>query len=403
MKKILYTLLRSVYFFMSTIIVAVNFNKTKETQFLFKNTTPDTYIFTVKKDNTLQKIALKPQSSLILTQDKDHLIQQLTINSVLKSPQKAYLQVIADQDNKPTYSIQDKAYPFDQFQVNFATSLNATGDYYKDAINGIEKNYPGNISTHWYKASLPNGVTPAAFIDFTRALYTKYFPLDSPEKAIKPDKVTRIPKKLHQIWIGPKPVPEEYKKYQAAWRSLHPNWQYKLWTNADVINFPWSNPQIKAVFTKATNYATKADILRIEILNAFGGVYVDLDTEPLEPLDSLTHTFDFFGLLYGPDKGTLVVDVFFLGATAGHPIIQETLKNIVRFADNPPNLSHLTKDKNFASIVTHAVMPLTHAVWQKADKTGKRDIILPLIYFSNYTITPFSYGVHYPKRSWLYT
>jgi len=131
--------------------------------------------------------------------------------------------------------------------------------------------------------------------------------------------------------------------------------------------------------------------LRFEILKKFGGVYVDLDTEPFEPIDFLVMNFDFFGMLYGPVCGSLFIDNYFIGSAPGHPIINQAIENIISLSKNPSDL--------YPNLLT-SIIPLTRAVYQRAGKYQTRDIILPVKYFNNHATSIFSYGTHYPKRLW---
>ena len=44
----------------------------------------------------------------------------------------------------------------------------------------------------------------------------------------------KIPKKIHQIWIGPKKMPNNYKIWTETWKKYNPSWHYKLWTEKDL-------------------------------------------------------------------------------------------------------------------------------------------------------------------------
>ena len=39
----------------------------------------------------------------------------------------------------------------------------------------------------------------------------------------------KIPKIIHQIWIGPKPIPDQYKEFSQKMIEMHPDWEYHLW------------------------------------------------------------------------------------------------------------------------------------------------------------------------------
>ena len=91
-----------------------------------------------------------------------------------------------------------------------------------------------------------------------------------------------IPTTLHHIWLGPKPVPEEWI---AAWRAMHSSWKHRLWREADLATLPTVNRRHLDALLKAGVWHGAADIARYEILLAEGGVYVDVDSKPLRPFD----------------------------------------------------------------------------------------------------------------------
>ena len=43
-----------------------------------------------------------------------------------------------------------------------------------------------------------------------------------------------IPRTLHQVWLGPDPIPARYMGFLDGWRRLHPGWSYQLWTDGDL-------------------------------------------------------------------------------------------------------------------------------------------------------------------------
>jgi hypothetical protein len=279
----------------------------------------------------------------------------------------------------------------DILQPDFYRALETTPEYLADCMHAIPKIYPGNITSKWYFAALP-ALLPRTFLEQLHNQYNSRYTRRSLQK--------RIPAYIHQIWIGTKPIPEQYKKWQKSWQEKHPRWQYKLWTNIDVAQYTWSSRLLKLAYHNAVNYAAQADILRFDILYQYGGVYIDIDTQALEPLDGLISQFDFFAILYGPHKGTLVIDTFFIGAIPHHPILARTLQLIEQYAEQLPDVSYITRNQKFIKNLSMGVMPFTQSIAYLLNKTSMRDIILPMSYFAHYRITPWSYGVHYPARTW---
>jgi hypothetical protein len=92
-----------------------------------------------------------------------------------------------------------------------------------------------------------------------------------------------IPRILHQIWLGRKPLPDAFARYRETWRHHHPAWTSKLWTEE---NMP-SDLYHGAVYETLRFPAERADLLRLELLWRQGGVYVDVDFECLLPVDPL--------------------------------------------------------------------------------------------------------------------
>ena len=44
----------------------------------------------------------------------------------------------------------------------------------------------------------------------------------------------KIPKIIHQIWIGPKKMPIRYKIWMKSWREINPEYEYRFWTDKDI-------------------------------------------------------------------------------------------------------------------------------------------------------------------------
>ncbi len=135
----------------------------------------------------------------------------------------------------------------------------------------------------------------------------------------------RIPKIIHQIWLG-SPLPKRFKKYQKSWLIHHPGWRYKLWTDADIKNFTWSNQKSKKLFDDAQNYGEKSDILRYELLYRYGGLYIDVDFECLKPFDNLHCCYDFYTGI--SNTASLELNNALIGSAAGHPIMKRCIEDL---------------------------------------------------------------------------
>lgn len=106
-----------------------------------------------------------------------------------------------------------------------------------------------------------------------------------------------IPKKIHQIWLGGKPLPPRESEWQQGWIERHPDWEYKLWTDQEISDHGWDQT---FEVEKADSWSCKSDIYRFAILMQYGGVYLDTDMECIGSLDTLNLNKDF---ICAPQEG----------------------------------------------------------------------------------------------------
>ena len=112
-------------------------------------------------------------------------------------------------------------------------------------------------------------------------------------------KQEKIPKIIHQIWLGGG-VPDRYVFYMNTLKQANPDWEHRLWTDADVDGFVLKN---KKVFSKTKSLASKSDIFRYEILERFGGIYLDTDFYGVKSFNELLYLDFFCGYHDGGVKG----------------------------------------------------------------------------------------------------
>jgi hypothetical protein len=129
-----------------------------------------------------------------------------------------------------------------------------------------------------------------------------------------------IPRVFHQIWVGPEPFPDEFRGLQATWTRNHPDWELRLWTEE---NLPAGLVRTEG-YELLRQPGERADILRLELLYRFGGVYVDVDFECLRSIDPLLDGVSvFFGAL---DSGRISNAI--IGSVPGHPYFERALREV---------------------------------------------------------------------------
>jgi mannosyltransferase OCH1-like enzyme len=129
-----------------------------------------------------------------------------------------------------------------------------------------------------------------------------------------------IPRVIHQIWIGPDPLPDEHRGWIETWRRHHPAWEHRLWTEDDLPQDP-IRPEI---LERLRVPVERADILRLEILYRHGGVYVDTDVECLRPMDEALAGHNFVGVCLKPGRMTNT----FIASVAAHPLLDRALREV---------------------------------------------------------------------------
>lgn len=120
---------------------------------------------------------------------------------------------------------------------------------------------------------------------------------DRPDFSKPPDEIMDypIPPLIHFIWLGSL-LPLKAKESIDSWQRHHPGFNIKIWGDLEAKTFPWSKQSSKKAFEEGSTLASKADILRLEILFQHGGIYSDTDVICLKPFHELIiHESTFFG------------------------------------------------------------------------------------------------------------
>jgi hypothetical protein len=138
-----------------------------------------------------------------------------------------------------------------------------------------------------------------------------------------------LPKVIHQQWKTSS-VPAKYAAYHAAWRALfpEPEFEHRLWTDASAReliaeHYSWFLP----TYDGYPFSIQRADAARYFILHRFGGVYADLDYEPLLSFWHLLPR-ERVGLIQSPYQYNERVQNSFMSSPQGDPfwlVVFETL------------------------------------------------------------------------------
>jgi len=188
-----------------------------------------------------------------------------------------------------------------------------------------------------------------------------------------------IPKILHQVWLGPNTIPREFLDWRGGWRSLHPDWTYMLHTNEDV-------PQhLKHYIESCKHFSSKSNIMRLYVVNKYGGVYCDTDFEWNKNIECFLNN----NFIAAKQQSSVYCNAFF-GSVANSPILNWQLdlldKYYIRSPPWGPELLTLAIEK-FKNDIT--VIPSKYVypyLWN-----------IPFTPASNF---PDAYLVHHWRKSW---
>jgi len=169
----------------------------------------------------------------------------------------------------------------------------------------------------------------------------------------------QLPKIVHLIWLGPQKVPAMVATWTKSFNEMHKDWIVYLWREHALSTLLMKN---RGCFDRGSDYREKSDLARLEILNQFGGVFIDTDSiwlgRPLEPIIQAAGSTGFF-TSFEPLQGSKEVHGFndmedleqfrkwapgaqavtqngVIGSTPGHPLLQKALSIIPERCSKDP-------------------------------------------------------------------
>ena len=101
-----------------------------------------------------------------------------------------------------------------------------------------------------------------------------------------------IPKVIHYVWVGGKPLNELAEKCIASWKKYCPDYEIKRW---DETNFDINQNRFCKEALENKKWAFVADYIRLKVLYDEGGIYMDADVEVINPIDEFLQCPGFSG------------------------------------------------------------------------------------------------------------
>lgn len=139
-----------------------------------------------------------------------------------------------------------------------------------------------------------------------------------------------VPRILHQIWLGPLPVPPATERWRehAARHGL----EYRLWREADLDQLRARDHPVFAHMLAVDDYPGAVDVARYAILAEIGGIYLDCDWYPARDDLSFADLLPLIGLAALAEDtprdtglGSLLLTNSLIAAPPRHPVFERLL------------------------------------------------------------------------------
>ena len=207
-----------------------------------------------------------------------------------------------------------------------------------------------------------------------------------------------IPKIIHYCWFGRGEKPELAKKCIASWKKFCPDFEIREWNedNCDYLAMPFM-----AEAYAAKKYAFVSDVMRLIVLEQYGGVYFDTDVEVVRDISPLLDDEGFIGF----ENDRFVNSGQVMAAVPHQPVVQDMIEEYKKLhftnADgtmNPIGCPHLNSD----------VMECFGLVRNGQEQVVDGIHVYPADYFNpldsvtgKLTKTENTYSIHWYSMSWL--
>lgn len=176
-----------------------------------------------------------------------------------------------------------------------------------------------------------------------------------------------IPHKIHYCWFGYNKKPKLIKRCIESWKKNFPGWEFIEW-NEDNYNVN-KNAYIAEAY-RQKKWAFVVDYARFDILNNYGGIFLDTDVEFLRPLPECFLQYKAFT---GFESKSTVNPGLIYASEARQPMLNEIMnvykkkafgeridgriENIVDIVTEVLKTNGLREDNSFQIVNDVAVFP----------------------------------------------
>lgn len=187
----------------------------------------------------------------------------------------------------------------------------------------------------------------------------------------------QIPARIIQTWKT-RQVPARHRRCQEAIRTLCPEFEARLFTDAEMAEFVRTHyPEYIETFEALPSIISKTDLFRILAVHQLGGFYLDLDVQlirSIAPLREFSCVFPFenvadvhFIRSYGEVE---LIGQYAFGAVAGHPFLRAYAENIKRVVADPSLLN--APSAELLALTREEDKPVMDTMYRTGPRMAKR-------------------------------
>ena len=213
-----------------------------------------------------------------------------------------------------------------------------------------------------------------------------------------------IPKIIHYCWFGGKEKPQDVLSCIESWKKFLPDYEIKEWNES---NYDINKCQYMADAYKEKKWAFVSDYCRIDVVNQYGGLYLDTDVEVIKSFDPLLKEQFFCGYEASEPKASPKAINFGLafGSEASSVVLSEILEEYHKLSFYKPdgNFNLITCPTLQTKVLErHGVTPNGENQKVNGITVFSEEYFCPMNYLTGKTnITPNTYSIHHYSATWM--
>lgn len=191
-----------------------------------------------------------------------------------------------------------------------------------------------------------------------------------------------IPKIFHRIWFGTRERPQRYDEYWKMWQDMYPDAEFRTWTEDNLFELDnqgiydqlalpgYAKSGGVAMAHERAVAVQRADMVAYEILYRFGGVYLNCDILPLQPL---SEHLQLQAAVFGMEDWYFLCNAV-MAAEPEHPLLRDCVRGLplhfeqfwkegMEQATGPRWLTHVWRSRSYEAVVLppSAFYPVHHS------------------------------------------